>query len=62
MMKDLVMKVTKEVTNELPDNASAAEILDAIIVKISAMKGFKDIEEGRFTTQEDLLEEIKQWV
>ena len=61
MMKDLVMKVTKEVTNELPDNASAAEILDAIIVKISAMKGFKDIEEGRFTTQEDLLEEIKQW-
>ena len=62
MMKDLVMKVTKEVTNELPDNASAAEILNAIIVKISAMKGFKDIEEGRFTTQEDLLEEIKQWI
>lgn len=61
MMKDLVMEVTKEVTNELPDNASAAEILDAIIVRISAMKGFKDIEEGRFTTQEDLLEEIKQW-
>lgn len=61
MMKDLIMEVTKEVTNELPNNASAAEILDAIILRISAMKGFKDIEEGKFTTQEDLLEEIKQW-
>ncbi len=61
MMKDLVMEVTKEVTNEMPENASAAEIIDAIIVRLSAMKGFKDIDEGKFTTQEDLLEEIKQW-
>ena len=61
MMKDLVMEVTKEVTNEMPENASAAEIIDAIIVRLSAMKGFKDIDEGKFTTQEDLLKEIKQW-
>ena len=61
MMKDLVMEVTREVTNELPENASAAQIIDAIIVRLSAIKGFKDIEEGKFTTQEQLLKEIKQW-
>ncbi|MBO5348922.1 MAG: hypothetical protein J6A89_03770 [Clostridia bacterium] len=61
MMKDLVMEVTREVTNELPENASAAQIIDAIIVRLSAIKGFKDIEEGNFTTQEQLLKEIKQW-
>ena len=61
MMKDLVMEVTREVTSELPENASAAQIIDAIIVRLSAIKGFKDIEEGKFTTQEQLLKEIKQW-
>ncbi len=61
MMKDLVMEVTREVTNELPENASAAQIIDAIIVRLSAIKGFKEIEEGKFTTHEQLLKEIKQW-
>lgn len=61
MMKDLVMEVTREVTNELPENASAAQIIDAIIVRLSAIKGFKEIENEKFTTQEQLLNEIKQW-
>lgn len=61
MMKDLVMEVTREVTNELPEDASVAEIIDKIIVRLSAIKGFTDIDEGNFTTQEDLLEEMKRW-
>lgn len=61
MMKDLVMEVTREVINELPENASAAQIIDAIIVRLSAIKGFKEIEDGKFTTQEQLLKKIKQW-
>lgn len=60
-MKDLVMEVTREVINELPENASAAQIIDAIIVRLSAIKGFKEIEDGKFTTQEQLLKKIKQW-
>ncbi len=61
MMKDLVMEVTREVTKELPEDSSAAQIIDAIIVRLSAIKGFKEIEEGNFITQEQLLKEIKQW-
>ena len=57
MMKELVMQVTKE----MPDNATIEEIFDAILVKLSVMKGLKDIEDGKFTTQEDLLKEIKEW-
>lgn len=57
MMKELVMEVTKE----MPDNASIEEIIDAILVRLSAMKGFNEIESGNYTTQEDLLKEIKTW-
>ena len=57
MMKELVMQVTKD----MPDDATIEEILEAILVKLSVMKGLKDIEDGKFTTQEDLLKEIKEW-
>lgn len=61
-MDELLEKVTKEVINELQKNASELEIMDAINVKLSAMKGFNDIDEGRYLTQEQLLQEIKQWL
>lgn len=57
MIKELVMEVTKE----MPDNASIEEIIDAILVRLSAIKGFNEIENGKYTTQEDLLKEIKTW-
>ena len=56
-MKELVMQVTKE----MPEDATIEEILDAIMVKLSIMKGIKDINDGKFTTQENLLKEIKEW-
>ena len=57
MVKDLVLEVTKQ----MPDNASIEEILDAIVIKLGVMKGIKDIENGKFKTQEELLKEIKEW-
>ena len=57
MMKELVM----EVTEKMPDNATIEEIIDAIVIKLGVKRGIKDIEEGRFTTQEELLKEIKEW-
>lgn len=57
MMKELVI----EVANEMPNNATIEEIFDAIIVRLSAIKGFQEIDEGKYTTQEELLEEIKSW-
>ena len=56
-MKELVMEVTKL----MPDDESIKEIFDAILVRLSAMKGFNEIEEGKFTTQEKLLEEFQDW-
>lgn len=60
-MKELVMEVTKEVTEELPDSATTAEIIDEIVLRLSALKGFEEIEDGKYTLQEELLEEIKRW-
>lgn len=57
MMKELVIEVTKS----MPDDASIKEIFDAILVRLSALKGFKDIDEGKYTTQEDLLKELENW-
>lgn len=50
-----------DVTKEMPNNATIEEIFDAIIVRVSAIKGFEEIDEGKYTTQEELLEEIKSW-
>lgn len=60
-MNELFEKVAKEVINELPKDASGIEIVDAINVRLSAVKGFADIDNGRCLTQEQLLQEIKQW-
>lgn len=57
MYKNLIM----EITSEMPETATVPEIFDAIIVRLSALKGFDDISKGNYTTQEDLLKEIKKW-
>lgn len=57
MMKELVI----ETANELPDDATLAEILDAILVKLSIVKGYKDFEDGNVISHEDLLKEIETW-
>ena len=54
MMKELVI----EVTRSLPDNATLAEILDAILVRLSIEKGLRDVEAGNTLTTEELLRKI----
>lgn len=61
-MNELLKKVAKEVINELPKDASDIEFVDAIVVRLSTMKGFNDIDNGRYLTQEQLLQEIRQWL
>ena len=56
-MKELVM----EVTRELPDTATIEEIFDAILIRLSIMKGLKDIEDNNLISNEDLLKEIEEW-
>lgn len=57
MMKDLLL----EIANDISQDATLEEIVDEIIIRASAIKGFQDIEEGKFITQEELLEAIKKW-
>lgn len=57
MMKELVI----EVTRSLPDNATLAEILDAILVRLSIEKGLQDVETGNTLTTEELLRKIDTW-
>ena len=53
--KEKAMKVLEE----MPDTATLSEIFDAVIVHMSATKGFEDIDNGNSNTQEELLEEMK---
>lgn len=57
MIKQLVL----DVTNELPDNATIEEILDAILLRIYIQKGLNDIKNGNVISHEDLLKEIETW-
>ena len=56
-MKELVM----EVTRELPDNATIEEIFDAILIRLSIMKGLNDVKNNNLISSEDLLKEIEEW-
>lgn len=56
-MKDFVIKITEE----MPDDATISEIIDNIVIKLSALKGFNEIDNGKFTTQEELLKELSEW-
>lgn len=55
MNKELVLQVI----NNLPDNATEEQISEALITIFSVMQGIKDFENGKFISQEELLEEIK---
>ena len=57
MLKDLLL----EVAQDIPQNATLEEIIDELIVRASAIKGFTEVEDGKYSTQEELLEEIKKW-
>ncbi len=57
MNKELVLQVI----NNLPDNATEEQISEALITIFSVMQGIKDFENGKFISQEELLEEIKKW-
>lgn len=57
MNKELVLQII----NNLPDNATEEQISEALITIFSVMQGIKDFENGKFISQEELLEEIKKW-
>lgn len=56
-MRELVI----DVASKLPEDATLEEIIDAIILRISIMKGLKDIEEEKVYTTEELLKDIQEW-
>lgn len=56
-MKELALQVIQN----LPDNVSDEEIAEALLLIGSIMKGYKQAEDGRSITTEELLKEIAEW-
>ena len=54
MMKNLVL----DVVNSMPENATIEEILEAIIVKLSVVKGLNDVENEDVSSSEEILQEL----
>lgn len=57
MMKNLVL----DVVNSMPENATIEEILEAIIVKLSVVKGLNDVENEDVSSSEEILQELATW-
>ena len=50
-----------QIMKKMPDTSTLSELFDEVLVRMSAIKGFEDIDNGNYTTQEELLEEMKEW-
>ena len=47
--------------NELPDETTLAEIINAIYIKAKAIAGMKEIEKGNYISSAVLREEVEDW-
>lgn len=57
MIKELAL----EIINDLPDDVSMADIVEALYIQMNALKGLEDAKNGRETTHEDFLKESEEW-
>ncbi len=55
--KDLLIQVA----NEMPQNATIEEIVNEVLLRISALRGFKDFKEGKLISNEEAIKEITSW-
>ncbi len=55
--KDLLI----EVANGMPQNATIEEIVNEVLLKISALRGFEDFKEGKLISNEEAIREIMSW-
>ena len=58
---DLLKEATVETIKRLPDGCSAEDIMYEINFVAQVLEGFKDAEEGRLLSTEDLLARVDQW-
>jgi predicted transcriptional regulator len=52
----------KRILDRLPDNASLAEIQYRIYVLDQIERGTRDLDEGRYLTQEEMRKEVEGWI
>ena len=50
-----------EVVRALPENATTEDIIKEVFVRVSALRGLKDFEEGRIKPFEEAIKEISFW-
>ena len=50
-----------EAIRQLPDTASAEEMMYQISLVENVIEGLKDVEAGRTFTTDEVLQKIKQW-
>lgn len=58
---DLLKEATVEIIKRLPDGCSVEDIMYEINFVAQVLEGFKDAEEGRLLSTEDLLARVDQW-
>jgi len=56
-LKDMAV----EAIRQLPDTASAEEMMYQISLVENVIEGLKDVEAGRTFTTDEVLQKIKQW-
>lgn len=50
-----------EVANEMPENSTIKEIVNEVLLRVSALRGYKDFKQGKLISNEDVIKEIMSW-
>ncbi len=57
MIKELAL----EIINDLPDDVSMGDIIEALYVRMNALEGLEDAQNGKEITHEDFVKESEKW-
>lgn len=49
----------RELLEDLPDDATAFELLDALYIRMKVLRGLRDIREGRYYTHDQVVEMLR---
>jgi len=50
-----------ELIHRLPDEATLADIIDALILKLKVDEGLQDVAEGRVISHEEVMRRLRTW-
>lgn len=54
-------KIIRDALDRMPENLTLTQILDELALVAALEESMEDLRQGRYTTQEEVMERMKKW-